>query len=138
MRDLRFEETGSPLSSRFKGRTQSSPLVSRLSYLFAALLLTGCHSTPPPVPLDQLNAQQTHGHQVFEVHCAACHYDRETGPLHGPSLLGLYKKPYLPSGAPANDDRVTTTIVNGRNMMPATPDFDSSDVQDLVAYLHTL
>ncbi|MES2392538.1 MAG: cytochrome c [Acidobacteriota bacterium] len=103
-----------------------------------ALLLTGCHSVAPPTPLDQLNAQQTHGHQVYDARCSACHYDRQTGPLHGPSLLSLYKKPYMPSGAPANDERVTATIVNGRNMMPRTDGLSDQDMQDLVAYLHTL
>jgi mono/diheme cytochrome c family protein len=102
------------------------------------LLLTGCHSVPPPTPLDQLNAQQAHGHQVYEVRCSQCHYDRQTGPLHGPSLLSIYTKPYLPSGAPANDDRVTATILNGRNMMPATTNLSDPELQDLVAYLHTL
>ena len=104
---------------------------------FYTLLLTGCHSVAPPTPLDQLNPQQTHGHQVFTTQCSACHYDRETGPLHGPSLLSLYKKPYLPSGAPANDERVTATILNGRNMMPAT-NINDQNLQDLLAYLHTL
>jgi mono/diheme cytochrome c family protein len=81
--------------------------------------LAGCHSTPPPTPLSELNPQQMRGHGVFQAHCALCHYDRQTGLLHGPSLLGLYKKPALPSGAAATDERVTATIMHGRNMMPA-------------------
>ena len=35
-----------------------------------------------------------------------------------PDLQGLYKQQYLPSGAPANDDRVTSAILHGRGMMP--------------------
>lgn len=102
------------------------------------LLLTGCHRLPPPTPLDQLNPQQAHGHAVFQAHCAQCHFDRQSGALHGPSLLGIFKKPYLPSGAPANDDRVTATIVDGRGMMPAQRNLDDQELQDLLAYLHTL
>jgi hypothetical protein len=52
--------------------------------------------------------------------------------------LGIYKKPYLPSGAPANDDRVIATIQHGRKMMPAQSDLDPNDLDDLLAYLHTL
>ncbi len=108
----------------------------------ATFLLTGCHSTPGPVPLSELNPQQAHGHQVFAAHCALCHYDRQSGPLQGPSLLGVFKKPYLPSGAPANDARVTATVLHGRNMMPAQPSLDPKDdpqdLDDLLAYLHTL
>jgi mono/diheme cytochrome c family protein len=115
---------------------------SRMSHLVLlasfAGLLAGCHSLPPPVPLDQLNAQQTHGHEVFEVHCGQCHYDRVAGSLHGPSLRGVFKKPYLQSGAPANDDRVTATILHGRALMPAQPGMDPEDLHDLLAYLHTL
>jgi mono/diheme cytochrome c family protein len=104
----------------------------------AALLLAGCKSMPPPTPLNQLNAQQIHGHNVFEARCAQCHYDRISGSLHAPSLLGVFKQPYLPSGAPANDDRVTATILHGRSLMPAQPDIDPQDLNDLLAYLHTL
>ena len=105
-------------------------------------LLTGCHSVPPPTPLDQLNAQQARGHDVFRARCGQCHYDREDGPLHGPALRSVFKKQYLPSGAPANDERVTATILHGRNMMPAQPGLDPrvdpQELDDLMAYLHTL
>jgi mono/diheme cytochrome c family protein len=105
-------------------------------------LFLGCHSIPPPTPLAQLNPQQARGHEVFQSHCSQCHYDRTEGPLHGPSLRGVFKKDYLPSGAPADDERVTATILHGRNMMPAQPNLDPSmnpgDLDDLLAYLHTL
>ena len=109
-------------------------------FLFAASLgLAGCKSTPPPTPLSELNPQQTRGHAVFQTRCAMCHYDRESWPLHGPSMLGLYKKPALPSGAAPTDERVTATIVQGRGMMPAMGgQLDEGDMSDLIAYLHTL
>jgi mono/diheme cytochrome c family protein len=107
--------------------------------LMLACALAGCKSTPPPTPLAQLNEQQTHGHTVFETHCGACHYERRDAKLHGPSLLGVYKKPYLPSGAPANDERVTATILHGHGLMPAIGNtMDPQDLDDLLAYLHTL
>jgi mono/diheme cytochrome c family protein len=101
-------------------------------------LLLGCHSTPPPIPIDQLNAQQAHGHVVFQTRCGQCHYDRATGSLHGPPLLGVFKKQYLPSGAPANDDRVSATVLHGHGLMPANPNLDPQDLDDVLAYLHTL
>ncbi len=101
--------------------------------------LTGCHSTPPPTPLANLNPEQNRGHQLFETRCAVCHYDRQSGSLHGPSLLGVFKKPALPSGAAATDDRVSATILHGRNNMPAMANVvDQDDLNDLLAYLHTL
>lgn len=102
-------------------------------------ILAGCHSVAPPTPLDQLNAQQARGHAVYQAHCAQCHYDRRDAPLHGPALIGVFKKPYLPSGAPANDERVTATVLHGRNMMPAMGNsLDAQDLNDLLSYLHTL
>ncbi len=68
-----------------------------------------------------------------------CHYPTSTEPLHGPGLQGLFMKPYMPSGAPANDDRVTSTILHGRNNMPALANqMDNQQLADLLAYLHTL
>ena len=107
-----------------------------------ALMITaavGCTKLPPPTPLDQLNAQQTHGHDLFQSHCAQCHNDRTNQPLNGQSLRGIFKKQYLDSGAPANDDRVMDAVLYGRPMMPAmgrsmTPE----ERDDLLAYLHTL
>jgi mono/diheme cytochrome c family protein len=104
----------------------------------ATLALAGCKSVPPPVPLTELNPQQAHGHAVFQARCGACHYDRKDAPLNGPPMIGIFKKPYLPSGAPANDERVTATILHGRNLMPAQRDIDQQDLDDLLAYLHTL
>jgi mono/diheme cytochrome c family protein len=107
--------------------------------VLAATALSGCKQLPPPTPLDQLNPQQMHGHGVFQAQCARCHNDRTTQALHGSSLLGIYKKQYLPSGAAANDERVTATILRGRNMMPPMGNtMDSGDIDDLLAYLHTL
>ena len=107
------------------------------SILLAAL--TGCERVAPPKPLEQLTTQERAGHNAFITNCSQCHNDRETGALHGPSLLGVYKKPYLPSGAPANDDRIANVIQHGRGMMPAlgnqvAPD----DITDILAYLKTL
>jgi len=105
----------------------------------AAVALAGCKSGPPPMPLEQLNAQQMHGHAVFQARCAQCHNDRIDKPLHGPSMLGVFKRPSLPSGAPANDERVTATIVHGHGLMPAMGNaMDQQDIEDLLAYLHTL
>ena len=104
-----------------------------------AVGMAGCKSVAPPTPLAELNAQQTQGHGVFQAKCGACHYDRKDAPLHGPPMIGVFKKPYLASGAPANDERVTATILHGRNLMPAMGNtMDQQDLDDLLAYLHTL
>ncbi len=116
------------------------PIASLLFFLgLAAIFLAGCHPLPPSKPLDQLTPTEMQGHAIFQANCARCHYANSTWSLHGPGLRALYKQPYLPSGAPANDDRVRSVIEHGRNMMPAFGNtFDDQQIQALLAYLHTL
>ena len=79
------------------------------------------------------------GMRCFRRVALTCHYDRKDKPLHGPPMLGVFKRPSLPSGAPANDERVTATIVHGHGLMPAMGNtMDQQDLDDLLAYLHTL
>jgi mono/diheme cytochrome c family protein len=108
--------------------------------LSLALLAAGCKPPlPPSKPLADLTPQEGSGYQVYRAACSGCHFANSENNLRGPGLQGLYKKQYLPSGAPANDDRVIATIRGGRNMMPAFGDkLDDEQTQDLIAYLHTL
>jgi len=54
-------------------------------------------------------------------------------------MLGVFKHPSLPSGAPANDERVTATVLHGHGLMPSQADaVDPQNMADLLAYLHTL
>ena len=81
-----------------------------------------------------------HGEELFNLHCVDCHEmphpDLKKQP---PKLEGLFNSKTLPSGAPATDEQVRKTIIEGQRTMPA---FDGrlsdSDVNDLISYLHTL
>src|SRR6202012_1018001 len=85
------------------------------------LMSAGCGPRlPPSKPVTQLTPQEQAARAVYARDCSGCHYANKTGDLHGPSLFGMYRKPYLPSGAPANDARVTPVILRGRNMMPGS------------------
>lgn len=122
---------------------ESNPLALAPKLLPAALalsLLAGCGpNLPPSKPLSQLTPAELRGHEVFVQNCARCHHPNDTRSLHGPGLQGLFKEQYLPSGAPANDDRVTDVILHGRGMMPAFGNtMDQQQLHDLLAYLHTL
>jgi hypothetical protein len=57
--------------------------------------------------------------------------------LNGPGLQAITKENEMPSGAPPTDERLSAVILSGRNMMPATP-LPDNQLQDLLAYLHTL
>lgn len=122
---------------------EGSPLAKVSKLIPAALalsVLAGCRPPlPPSTPLSQLNPQQLRGHEVFVQDCARCHHANDERSLHGPGLQGLFKQKYLPSGAPANDDRVSYVILHGHGMMPAFGNtMDEQQLNDLLAYLHTL
>jgi len=86
-----------------------------------------------------LNPQQAHGRRVFNLYCAVCHRPYSSSPLKGPGLKGLYRKNYLPSGLTSTDEHVEDVITRGRKMMPAVgTSLTQSQIQDVVAYLHTL
>jgi len=87
-----------------------------------------------------LNPQQSAGRRLFDQYCERCHEPYSSRDKKGRSLQGVFKKPFLSqSGMPANDERVGEMILTGRNMMPAFGQvMSSSQVQELLSYLHTL
>jgi mono/diheme cytochrome c family protein len=87
-----------------------------------------------------LNAQQAAGRRIYDQYCDRCHEPYSPRDKKGRSLQGVFKKQFLSqSGMPANDERVGEMILTGRNMMPAFGQvLSQQQVQDLLAYLHTL
>jgi mono/diheme cytochrome c family protein len=87
-----------------------------------------------------LNPQQSAGRKIYDSHCDRCHEPYSTKGKKGPGLKGVFQNKYLSlSGLPANDERVIDIIRLGRNEMPGySQTLSSQDIQDLLAYLHTL
>ena len=87
-----------------------------------------------------LNPQQAAGRKLFDNYCDRCHRPYSTQGKKGPGLKGVFQHQYLSlSGLPANDDRVVDIIRNGRpDMTGFSQVLSQQDIQDLLAYLHTL
>jgi len=87
-----------------------------------------------------LNPQQAAGRKIYDSHCERCHEPYSTKGKKGPGLKGMFQHQYLPlSGLPANDERVSDIIRLGRHEMPGySQTLSQQDIQDLLAYLHTL
>jgi mono/diheme cytochrome c family protein len=87
-----------------------------------------------------LNPQQAAGRKIYDNECDRCHEPYSTRGKKGPGLKGVFKNKYLSlSGLPANDDRVSDIIRLGRKEMPAySQKLSDQDLQDLLAYMHTL
>ncbi len=87
-----------------------------------------------------LNPQQAAGRKIYDNECDRCHEPYSTRGKKGPGLKGVFKNKYLSlSGLPANDDRVSDIIRLGRKEMPSySQKLSDQDMQDLLAYIHTL
>lgn len=111
-----------------------------LSSAILLFFLAGCGKPPKRTDAELgLNAQQARGRRVFQVYCSSCHHAYSSAASQGPSLKGLFKKRFLPSGLPANNRFVRDTILGGRGMMPGFGGvLTEKQFQDLIAYLHTL
>jgi mono/diheme cytochrome c family protein len=108
-----------------------------VAFMPCALALAGCHSLPPSKPETLFTAEESRGAIVFKQKCARCHHPTSTRPLNGPGLQAITKVKAMPSGAPPTDERMTSVVLHGRNMMPANQ-LTNDQLSDLLAYLHTL
>jgi mono/diheme cytochrome c family protein len=106
----------------------------------AAALLAGCDVQLRKSDAELgLTPRQAAGRQIYDRHCGMCHEPYSSKSQRGPSLQALFKKPYMVSGTPANDERVMEVVMLGRSKMPAfNRVLTQQQVEDLLTYLHTL
>jgi mono/diheme cytochrome c family protein len=132
------------MSSKQMKRPESRPPGIARFFLFALPLLAslcGCDVERRKSDAELgLNPQQSAGRKIYDAHCDRCHEPYSTRGKKGPGLQGVFKRPYLAhSGLPANDERVAEIIRIGRHEMPGfSQTLSDQDIQDLLAYLHTL
>lgn len=112
-----------------------------LGALLALAMASGCDAERRKSDAElALSPQQAAGRRIYDSHCDRCHEPYSTRGKKGPGLKGVFQNKYLSlSGLPANDERVSDIIRLGRNEMPAySQTLSPQDVQDLLAYMHTL
>ncbi len=122
------------------GRFRTRTLVLFVGFI-SLLILSACDVERRKSDAELgLTPQQASGRKVYDNYCDRCHEPYSRRDKKGPSLKGIFKKQYLPvSGMPANDDRVGDIILYGRSKMPGFGQaLTQQQVQDLLAYLHTL
>lgn len=87
-----------------------------------------------------LTPQQASGRHIYDQYCDRCHRPYSSRGRKGPGLKNVFKKPYLSaSGLPATDQRVSDIIRMGRNNMQGFgQELSQAQIDDLLAYLHTL
>jgi mono/diheme cytochrome c family protein len=129
---------GDPYNNRLRALNKNRLWVLPLATA-TILLAVSCQPETPPAKPKTLSASEEHGERLYKSSCANCHRSDSADPLNGPGLKEVFKKQYLPSGAPANDDRVHAVIVQGRRTMPGFGQiYDDAQIHDLIAYMRTL
>jgi len=116
-------------------------VAATLAALLVSILLPACEVERRKSDAELgLNPQQASGRRVYDADYDRCHEPYSTRGKKGPALKGMYQHKYLSlSGLPANDERVSDIIRLGRNEMPGfSQKLSPQDLQDLLAYLHTL
>ncbi|HUJ81912.1 MAG TPA: cytochrome c [Candidatus Acidoferrales bacterium] len=108
------------------------------NFFFALALFgtSGCSRAGSP---DRVQAI-SHGEALYQMNCKACHEGKNLELVkQPPQLAGLFQRSRLPSGAPATDEVVGKTIMEGRGIMPPfQQSLTAEDIDDLIRYLHTL
>jgi mono/diheme cytochrome c family protein len=123
------------LRSRFQSLLLPFVLLAP-SFTLLSLLACNSNSSAKSGPL---TAQEQRGRDLFQANCAICHNPYKNEPLQGPPLVRVFRKPELPSGIPATDEHVRDTILTGRRNMPPFSDLlDEQQINELLAFLHTL
>ena len=106
--------------------------------LFAAplLLISGCSQNGGAASANSGG----HGRELYQLHCLDCHEGSNLNlRKQPPKLNGLFHAKTLPSGAPASDDEVRKTIVEGRGIMPAFDQrLSDKEIEELIKYLHAM
>jgi len=126
---------------QMQGLKSGSMVVAAAAIALSLASLAGCDVERRKSDAELgLNAQQAAGRKIYDAECDRCHEPYSSRGKKGPSLKGVFQHKYLSlSGLPANDDRVSDIIRMGRNEMPAySQKLGTEEVQDLLAYLHTL
>jgi mono/diheme cytochrome c family protein len=118
-----------------------SPCLRVSVAILALLALAGCDVERRKSDAELgLNPQQADGRKLYDNYCDRCHEPYSSRGKKGPSLKGVFKKQYLSiSGLPANDERMTDIVKNGRAKMEGFRQvMTDQQIQDLIAYMHTL
>jgi len=109
---------------------------------FAVFALLVACDMPEPRKTDAqlgLTPAQAIGRHIFDAKCGLCHAAYSGREYKGPSLQGIFKKRYLHTGAPANDDRVRDIVSYGHDKMPGfSRSLTEQQIDEVIIYLHTL
>jgi mono/diheme cytochrome c family protein len=97
-----------------------------------SVMIAGCSRSP--------SREEVAGRALYQLHCSQCHDNPPRYLLTRPPKLDkMFASKTLPSGAPATDEDVRHTIIEGVGTMPAfNGRIREDEMRNLMAFLHTL
>jgi cytochrome c len=110
----------------------------------AAALALAVSTAAPALTSTQATAEKStpsveNGKQLYDRHCAACHYPATTAKKIGPGLKAIYARGKFEDGTPVNDPTMHRWIEKGGKNMPGFEKIlKPQQIADLIAYLKTL
>ncbi len=100
---------------------------------FALLIMTLAAATASRAQSD------ASGKDLFNQHCASCHFTETTAQKIGPGLKGLYKRQTFADGKKITDATVTRWIEAGGKDMPGFKEsLKPEQLRALISYLKSL
>ena len=82
--------------------------------------------------------QAVAGKELFNQHCASCHFTETTGQKIGPGLKDLYRRQTFSDGKRVTDASLARWIeVGGKNMPGFKDDIKPGQIRELISYIKT-
>jgi len=79
------------------------------------------------------------GKELFNQHCASCHFPETTAQKIGPGLQGLYRRLTFSDGKKVTDASLTKWIEAGGKDMPGFKEtIKPEQIRQLISYIKTL
>jgi mono/diheme cytochrome c family protein len=83
--------------------------------------------------------QAVAGKELFNQHCASCHFAETTAQKIGPGLKSLYRRPTFSDGKKVTDASLTKWIELGGKNMPGFKDgIKPGQIRELISYIKGL
>ena len=133
-----------PASPNHFGKTASpaAAIIAALLVCVAIPLTVGAQASPKPAATKSVlsGAQGTSsGKELFQQHCASCHYAETTAQKIGPGLKGLSARGTFANGNKLTDAGLTKWFEEGGKNMPGLKDsMKSEQIRTLISYIKTL
>ena len=129
-------------SSNHHSKTTSTAVLAALLVCIVIPLTVAAQASPKAAGTKSVPSgtqERSSGKELFQQHCASCHYAETTAQKIGPGLKGLSARGTFANGYKLTDAGLTKWIEEGGKNMPGLKDsMKSEQIRTLIGYIKTL